>query len=82
MAYRSTSSWPLVPSDEVDQLLRRAGLALAVLGLAAAGVGAISLALGGPQRTAQMAIGGLVTALVGAMLLLFAPDTLPPEERP
>lgn len=72
----------VVPSDEVERIVRRAGTALAILGVAATVFGILWLVISPVERGVQLAIGGLVTALLGSVLLLFAPDRLPPSERP
>lgn len=68
-------------SDEVEASVRRMGLSLCAVGLLAAAIGGGWLLFASADRPAQLVIGGLVTALVGALVLLFVPDRLPPEER-
>ncbi len=34
------------------------------------------------DRATQLIVGSLITGIVGSMLLLLAPDTVPPEQRP
>lgn len=73
---------------DAETRVRRIGGALAGLGalagiLAGLALGAMAL-LGEPawrQRVVGMGVGGLVVGIVGAMLLLFTADTVPPEER-
>jgi len=74
-------AFSLVASDEVEASVRRLGASLCIVGVLAALVGVAWLAFGSSERAAQVAIGGLITGLVGAMVLLFVPDRLPPEER-
>lgn len=71
-----------MPGDRSERWLRRLGASLSAVGLLAALAGAGWLLVSANSRAGQMAIGGLVTGLVGAMLLLLAPDRLPPGERP
>lgn len=68
-------------SEEVEASVRRLGFSLSAVGVLAAAVGGAGLVFTSSQRAAQLAIGGLVTALIGAIVLLFVPDRLPPEER-
>lgn len=70
----------LGPAGEAS--VRRFGLSLAAVGVLAALVGGAWIAWAASQRAVQLAIGGLVTALIGTLLLLLAPDRLPPEQRP
>lgn len=70
-----------VASEEVESSVRRLGASLSAVGVLAAAVGAGWLLFSSSERAVQLAIGGLVTALIGAMVLLFVPDRLPPEER-
>jgi uncharacterized membrane protein YeaQ/YmgE (transglycosylase-associated protein family) len=70
-----------VASDEVEASVRRLGASLSAVGLLTALVGGLWLWISSAPRAAQVAIGGLVTALIGAVVLLFVPDRLPPEER-
>lgn len=69
-------------SDEGQRWVRRLGASLSAVGVLAAFVGGAWLLIASSPRAGQLAIGGLVTALIGTLLLLVAPDTLPPEERP
>lgn len=64
-----------------ERWLRRLGASLSAVGVLAALVGAAWLVLSTSERAAQLAIGGLITGLVGAMVLLLVPDRLPPQER-
>lgn len=70
-----------MPSDERERWLRRLGASLSALGVLAALVGVAWLAISEAQRAVQLTIGGLVTGLIGAAVLLFVPDRVPPEER-
>lgn len=72
-----------------EQRIRRTGGSLAGLSLFGVLVGGLlylytvfigdgSLA----DRATQLIVGSLIAGLIGSMLLLLAPDTLPPEQRP
>lgn len=79
-------AYPLV---EWEQRVRRLGgglTALALLGVLVGGAvyGYTALVADGAltDRATQLIVGSLITGILGSMLLLIAPDTLPPEERP
>lgn len=67
--------------DGWESRTRAIGGLLAALGLLAAILAGIMLVLTGTRLAAQIAIAGLICGLVGSLLLLAAPDTLPPRER-
>lgn len=58
------------------------GLALALGGIAVLPVGVLVYWLYDPRIAVWLLVGGLLTGLVGATLLLIGADTLPPGERP
>jgi uncharacterized membrane protein YeaQ/YmgE (transglycosylase-associated protein family) len=70
-----------VASDEVESSVRRLGASLSAVGVLAAAVGGVWMLVSANETAIQLAIGGLITALIGALVLLFVPDRLPPEER-
>lgn len=72
-----------------EQRIRRTGgglAALSLLGVLAGGlIYAFTATLGDgglTDRAGQLILGSLIAGLIGSMLLLLAPDTVPPEERP
>jgi uncharacterized membrane protein YeaQ/YmgE (transglycosylase-associated protein family) len=70
-----------VASDEVESSVRRLGASLSAVGVLAAAVGGVWLLVSANETAVHLAIGGLVTGLIGALVLLVVPDRLPPEER-
>lgn len=72
-----------------EQRVRRTGGSLAGLSLFGVLVGGLlylyTAVVGDGSlvdRATQLIIGSLIAGLIGSMLLLLAPDTVPPEKRP
>ncbi len=72
-----------------EQRTRRTGGSLAGLSLFGVLVGGLlylyTVVVGDgslADRATQLIIGSLIAGIIGSMLLLLAPDTLPPGERP
>jgi uncharacterized membrane protein YeaQ/YmgE (transglycosylase-associated protein family) len=70
-----------VDADEIVPLGRRIGGVLAALGGLGAIAAALALWITKARLAAQAAVVAFIVGLVGAGILLFTSDTVPPDER-